>query len=86
MNLLENIYEGLRSIRANMLRTVLTALIIAIGITSLVGSLTVVDGIQSSVNNSFAGLGANAFDVRNRQIYKIRKQGEKCKESKCLSS
>ena len=77
MNLLENIYEGLRSIKANMLRTVLTALIIAIGITSLVGSLTVVDGIQSSVNNSFAGLGANAFDVRNRQIYKIRKQGEK---------
>ena len=77
MNLLENIYEGLRSIRANMLRTVLTALIIAIGITSLVGSLTVVDGIQSSVNNSFAGLGANSFDVRNRQIYKIRKQGEK---------
>lgn len=77
MNLLENIYEGLRSIQANMLRTVLTALIIAIGITSLVGSLTVVDGIQSSVNNSFAGLGANAFDVRNRQIYKIRKKGEK---------
>jgi putative ABC transport system permease protein len=77
MNLLENIYEGLRSIQANMLRTVLTALIIAIGITSLVGSLTVVDGIQSSVNNSFAGLGANAFDVRNRQIYKIRRDGEK---------
>lgn len=77
MNLLENVYEGLRSIRANMLRTVLTALIIAIGITSLVGSLTMVDGIQSSVNNSFAGLGANAFDVRNRQIYKIRKKGEK---------
>jgi putative ABC transport system permease protein len=77
MNLLENIYEGLRSIRANMLRTILTSLIIAIGITSLVGSLTVVDGIQSSVNNSFAGLGANAFDVRNRQIYKIRKDGER---------
>jgi putative ABC transport system permease protein len=77
MNLLENIYEGLRSIKANMLRTILTSLIIAIGITSLVGSLTVVDGIQSSVNNSFAGLGANAFDVRNRQIYKIRKDGER---------
>jgi putative ABC transport system permease protein len=77
MNLLENIYEGLRPIRANMLRTILTSLIIAIGITSLVGSLTVVDGIQSSVNNSFAGLGANAFDVRNRQIYKIRKDGER---------
>ena len=77
MNLLENIYEGLRSIKASILRTVLTALIIAIGITALVGSLVVVDSIKNSVNTSFAGLGANAFDVRNRQIYKIRKQGEK---------
>ncbi|MEA5256836.1 ABC transporter permease [Arcicella aquatica] len=77
MNLLENIREGLRSIKANMLRTTLTALIIAIGVTALVGSLTVIDGIQSSVNNSFAGLGANAFDLRNRDIFKIRKDGEK---------
>lgn len=77
MNLLENTREALRSIRGNLLRTILTALIIAIGVTALVGCLTVIDGIQSSVNNSFAGLGANAFDVRNRDIYKIRKQGEK---------
>ncbi len=77
MNLLENIREGLRSIKANMLRTTLTALIIAIGVTALVGSLTVIDGIQSSVNNSFAGLGANSFDIRNRDIFKIRKDGEK---------
>ncbi|MCU0468089.1 MAG: ABC transporter permease [Arcicella sp.] len=77
MNLLENTREALRSIKANMLRTILTALIIAIGVTALVGCLTVIDGIQSSVNSSFAGLGANAFDVRNRDIYKIRKGGEK---------
>jgi putative ABC transport system permease protein len=77
MNLLENTREALRSIKANMLRTILTALIIAIGVTALVGCLTVIDGIQSAVNSSFAGLGANAFDVRNRDIYKIRKGGEK---------
>ena len=76
MNLLENVWEALRSIRTNLLRTILTSLIIAIGVTSLVGCLTIIDGIQSSVNNSFAGLGANAFDVRNREIFKIRKQGE----------
>jgi putative ABC transport system permease protein len=76
MNFLENIREALRSIKANMLRTILTSLIIAIGVTALVGCLTVIDGIQSSVNDSFAGLGANAFDVRNRAIYKMRKQGE----------
>ena len=63
MNYTENFKEGLRSIKANMLRAVLTALIIAIGITSLVGILTAIDGIQSSVNNSFADLGANTFDI-----------------------
>lgn len=67
MNLLENIREGLRSIAGNRLRTILTSLIIAIGITSLVGILTAIDGIQNSVNSSFAGLGANTFSIVARQ-------------------
>lgn len=65
MNIRENIDEGLRSIQSNLLRTVLTALIIAIGITSLVGILTAIEGMQNSVNSSFADLGANTFTVRN---------------------
>ena len=67
MNLIENIREGLRSIAGNRLRTILTSLIIAIGITSLVGILTAIDGIQNSVNSSFAGLGANTFSIVARQ-------------------
>ncbi len=67
MNFIENIREGLRSIAGNRLRTILTSLIIAIGITSLVGILTAIDGIQSSVTNSFAGLGANTFSIVARQ-------------------
>jgi putative ABC transport system permease protein len=70
MNLLENIREGLRSIISNRLRTILTSLIIAIGITSLVGILTAIDGMQSSVDNSFAGLGANTFDIEGPQMYR----------------
>ncbi|WP_128546738.1 ABC transporter permease [Larkinella soli] len=70
MNLLENIREGLRSIVSNRLRTILTSLIIAIGITSLVGILTAIDGIQSSVDNSFAGLGANTFDIEGPRLYR----------------
>ena len=66
MNFKENLREGLRSIQSNLLRTVLTALIISIGITSLVGILTAIDGIQSSVNSSFSDLGANTFTVRNQ--------------------
>jgi len=64
MDFKENIKEGLKSINANKLRTVLTALIIAIGITSLVGILTAIDGIQASVDDSFSNLGANTFDIR----------------------
>jgi putative ABC transport system permease protein len=79
MNLLENIKEGLRSIKSNMLRTVLTALIIAIGITSLVGILTAIDGIQSSVDNNFASLGANSFDIKTPQFYRQRRGGREQK-------
>ncbi len=65
MNLVENIKEGLRSVKANMLRSVLTALIVAIGITSLVGILTAIDGIEYSVSQSLSSLGANTFDIRS---------------------
>ncbi|WP_435354872.1 ABC transporter permease [Emticicia sp. SJ17W-69] len=75
MNFKENISEGLRSIKGNMLRTVLTALIIAIGITSLVGILTAIDGMQSSVDNSFAGLGANSFDIKGPRMFRRRSGG-----------
>lgn len=64
MNLKENIREGLRSIKSNSLRTILTAAIIALGITALVGILTTIDGMQNSVDSSFAGLGANSFDIK----------------------
>lgn len=80
MNLIENFREGLRSIKSNMLRTVLTALIIAIGITSLVGILTAIDGMQSSVNNNFASLGVNTFDISSPQRFGRRFGGRRNKE------
>lgn len=66
MNLVENIKEALRSVKVNLLRTVLTGTIIAIGIMSLVGMLTAIDGIKSQIADSFSGLGANNFDVRSK--------------------
>lgn len=49
-----------------MLRSVLTALIVAIGITSLVGILTAIDGIEYSISESLSSLGANTFDIRSK--------------------
>jgi putative ABC transport system permease protein len=79
MNIRENVDEGLRSIQSNLLRTVLTALIIAIGITSLVGILTAIEGIQNSVNSSFADLGANTFNVKNHEEDNFRSGGRRGK-------
>ena len=67
MDLIENVRVGLRNIMANLLRTVLTALIVAIGICSLVGILTSIDGIQKVINNNMSGLGANSFDIEEKR-------------------
>lgn len=64
MHLLENIKEAFRSIGSNLLRTILTALIVSIGIMSLVGILTAIDAIKASLNSTFASLGANSFEIK----------------------
>ena len=43
-----NIKIALQSVKSNLLRTVLTIFIIAIGITALVGILTAIDSIKGS--------------------------------------
>jgi len=60
---LTNFSEAMGSIRANPLRATLTALIIGIGITALVGILTAIEGIKASVNQGMEDLGSNSFDI-----------------------
>ncbi len=57
-----------RSVTGNKLRTGLTVAIIALGITVLVGILTAIDSMKSSIYSSFAMMGANSFSIRNRDI------------------
>ncbi|MCT4588038.1 MAG: ABC transporter permease [Carboxylicivirga sp.] len=64
------IYENLRialgSIRTNLLRTILTILIIGIGLTALIGILTAISSIEATISNKFTGMGANSFTIENR--------------------
>ena len=57
---------ALQSIRANLLRAVLTLMIIALGIMALVGILTAIDAIAYSLNDNFSGLGANSFSIQRK--------------------
>ena len=60
-----NLLEAVSSIKSNKLRVFLTAAIISIGIASLVGILTSIDGIKNSVSDSFSQLGSNAYFIRS---------------------
>jgi len=82
----ENIQIALGAIKANLLRSVLTMLIIAVGITALVGILTAIDSIKQSINSNFSSMGANTFTIRNREMnIRIGKQGKKPKKFRSIS-
>lgn len=73
MNLGENIRLALRAIKANLLRTVLTLLIIAFGITALIGILTSTEGIRVKMLSSFTEMGSNTFGIKSEGM--IRRRG-----------
>lgn len=70
----ENIKIAFGSIRAQFLRTILTIVIIAIGITALVGILTVVSVIDNELNSKFTLMGSNTFSIVQYE-FRTRNQG-----------
>jgi putative ABC transport system permease protein len=86
MNLLENIRVALGAVKAQLLRTVLTALIIAIGIMALVGILTAIDAIEASISSNFSNMGANTFTIRNSGMgIRMGGQGSRPKRFKSIT-
>lgn len=70
----ENIKIALGSIRTQLLRTILTVVIIAIGITALVAVLTVVSAFEYNLTSSFASMGSNTFNI-NQYNNTLREEG-----------
>jgi putative ABC transport system permease protein len=71
----ENVRIALGSIRTQLLRTILTVLIIAIGITALVGILTVVSALENTISSDFASMGANTFKINQYENTSRRRGG-----------
>lgn len=81
MSFLEVIRISFNNVRSNLLRSILTMMIIAFGIMALVGILTAIDTILFSMNDNFSSLGANSFSIKRTEIAgnqrgRQRKQGE----------
>ncbi len=62
----ENFSVALKSISSNKLRSVLTILIIGVGITSLVGILTATDALKREIFLGFEKFGTSSFSIRSR--------------------
>ena len=62
----ENLRISFRAIKSNRVRAILTICIIAFGIMALVGILTAIDAIKSSLTNQFTMMGANSFTITSR--------------------
>lgn len=79
----ESIRLAFNSVRANSLRAILTLLIIAVGITALVGILTAIDALLFTMTDNFSRMGANSFSISpsgqsmsSRQDGRQQKRGE----------
>lgn len=64
----ENIRIAMGSIKTQLLRTILTVLIIAIGITALVCILTVVAALENTISSDFASMGSNTFNIEQYDV------------------
>lgn len=63
MSFVEIFKLAFQSVKSNLLRSVLTLMIIAFGIMALVGILTAIDSVVYSLSDNLSGLGANSFSI-----------------------
>ncbi len=76
----ENIRIALNSIRTQLLRTILTVLIIAIGITALVGILSAVSALENTISSDFSSMGANTFNIQRYEFETQRESGKEVRK------
>ncbi|MBT3871746.1 MAG: FtsX-like permease family protein [Flavobacteriaceae bacterium] len=80
-----NVQIAINSIKTQLLRTILTVVIIAIGIWALVGILSAVKAMENSISGSFASMGSNTFNIQRYDFNIQRRGGEREKVNPIIS-
>ena len=81
----ENIRIALDSIKSQLLRTILTVVIIGIGIWALVGILSAVEALENTISKNFASMGSNTFNIQRYDFEVQRHGGEREKVNPIIS-
>ncbi|MFD1063595.1 ABC transporter permease [Winogradskyella litorisediminis] len=71
----ENVKIALGSIKGQLLRTILTVIIIGIGIMALVGILSGVGALENTIAGNFSSMGANTFNIQRYEFRTQRQSG-----------
>lgn len=71
----ENIRIAFDSIKSQLLRTILTVLIIAIGIMALVAILSFLSALEHTIASDFSSMGANTFNIQRYEFRTRRESG-----------
>jgi putative ABC transport system permease protein len=80
-----NVHIALNSIKTQLLRTILTVVIIGIGIWALVGILSAVKALENSISSNFASMGANTFNIQRYDFGVQRHGGQREKVNPIIS-
>lgn len=70
----ENVRIALNSIKTQLLKTILTVVIISLGIMALVGTLSGVDAMEANFGGNFDTMGSNTFNIQ-RYEFQIQRHG-----------
>ena len=81
----ENIRIAVTSIKSQILRTILTVLIIAIGITALVGILSAISALENTISSDFSSMGSNTFNIQRNEFTVQRRGGERQKQNPIIT-
>ena len=64
--LLENIKIAYDSLKKNFLRSFLTVTIISIGMMAIMGIITAIESIETSIESNFITMGSNTFKIKDK--------------------
>ncbi len=81
----ENVRIAMGSIKSQLLKTILTIVIISLGILALVGTLSGVDAMETVFGGNFDTMGSNTFNIQRYEFSIQRHGGEREKINPVIS-
>ncbi len=85
MDIKESLSVSLDALRANKMRSILTTLGIVIGVTTIIGMMSIIQGLQNYMVSELSVLGSNTFQVQKNPPIQMGRLDEKYRNRKKLT-